>query len=168
MEITPNSLSSCPLVSGCHLPLAQLRTKAISRGVQEMQSTGVYLPRHRAGQRRVENGGPRERISWRVARHCPQRRGEKGQRFAMLPEVNTHKPAEPYYHYCYHYYDCNNYYCYYYCTTSNTTSNNNSNFIERLLSHKHMLSACKVILCNPHDNYRKQVYDYPPLHREKK
>lgn len=64
----------------------------------------------------------------------------------MLPEVNIHKPADPYYRYCYRYYSCSNYYCYYYRTTSNTTSNNNSNFIECLLSHKHMLSACKVIL----------------------
>lgn len=66
----PKPPASSPLASGFHLPLAQLGTKAVSRRAQEMRPTEVYLPRHRAGERRVDNSGPRKRITWRVIRHC--------------------------------------------------------------------------------------------------
>lgn len=67
-----------PLASGFHLPLAQLRTKAVCRRAQETGPTEVYLPRHRAGRRRVDNSSPRKRITWRVIRHCL--RSEQGRR----------------------------------------------------------------------------------------
>lgn len=46
-------------------------------------------------------------------------------------------------------------------TTNNTANSNNSNHVERSPSPKHRLSAYTVISCNPHDNHRKQAYDYP-------
>lgn len=74
----PRPALSPPFSLCHHLPLAQLKTKAVSRRAQERRSTEVHLPRHRAGKRRVDHSGPRKRIMGRVIRHCLS--SEEGRR----------------------------------------------------------------------------------------
>lgn len=146
MKITQNRLSSCPLVSGCHLPMAHL-SQHEPTGSPGDAAHRVYLPRHRAGQgRRGPNGSPRERAAWRITGHCPS--SEEGRKRTKICNAARGQPSQTQWNHdsapttpatastmT--------------TSTSRNTTNNKSSFPEYLPVPKHMLRAHRVSPGNP-------------------